>query len=73
MLFSITQCDIGADDCSEPNPCQNNGTCIESLPTGYQCNCTHGFEGQNCTEVNTTYTTDLLIAATCIVLNLLVY
>lgn len=36
------------DYCAEI-PCQNNGTCID-LINDYQCYCTDGFDGKNCTN-----------------------
>lgn len=38
---------IDIDEC-EVQPCQNNGTCID-LINNYQCYCTDGFNGKNCT------------------------
>ena len=35
------------DDCY-PNPCENNGTCIDGV-NKYTCACVPGFEGKNCT------------------------
>ena len=34
------------DEC-QSQPCQNNGTC-QDLSGGYLCNCTAGFNGNNC-------------------------
>lgn len=36
------------DECTA-QPCQNNGTCID-LINDYQCYCTDGFNGKNCTN-----------------------
>lgn len=35
------------------NPCQNQGTCVETctLTSSYKCNCPNGYMGSNCTEV----------------------
>ena len=34
------------DECAS-SPCQNGGTCIDSL-NAYTCNCIPGYEGDNC-------------------------
>ena len=36
------------DECY-PNPCVNNGTCIDQV-NNYTCACAVGFEGRNCTD-----------------------
>ena len=36
------------DDCY-PNPCLNNGTCIDGV-NDYKCTCVHGFVGKNCSN-----------------------
>ena len=45
-LFSFT----AVDHCHS-NPCENNGTCHNSLH-GYQCSCPGGFHGTDCEEGN---------------------
>ena len=42
LLFSDT------DDCY-PNPCLNNGTCIDGV-NDYNCTCVPGFVGKNCSN-----------------------
>ena len=34
------------DECV-PEPCQNNGTCIDEI-NGYECRCVSGFNGTMC-------------------------
>lgn len=40
------QCQINKDDCVA-SPCQNNGECIDKIGD-YECKCTPGFTGVNC-------------------------
>lgn len=42
-----------ADPCLMENVCLNGGVCIESCTTeaAFECNCTDGFAGTNCSEV----------------------
>ena len=42
--FNIEFSDI--NDC-DPNPCKNNGTCIDAL-NGNSCECVAGFNGSDC-------------------------
>ena len=37
---------LDTDDCY-PNPCLNNGTCIDGV-NDYKCSCVPGFDGKNC-------------------------
>ena len=37
------------DDCS-PNPCKNQGTCIDKV-NSYSCSCVAKFTGENCHEL----------------------
>ncbi|VDH98117.1 Hypothetical predicted protein, partial [Mytilus galloprovincialis] len=39
-------CDV--DDMCDPNPCQNNGTCVD-LTDSFNCTCAPGWEDDNCT------------------------
>ena len=41
---------LDIDECY-PNPCLNNGTCIDGI-ADYTCNCTTGFGGANCENGN---------------------
>ncbi|VDI16193.1 Hypothetical predicted protein [Mytilus galloprovincialis] len=43
-------CDV--DDMCDPNPCQNNGTCVD-LSDSFNCTCAPGWEDDNCTTVMT--------------------
>ncbi|CAB3409736.1 unnamed protein product [Caenorhabditis bovis] len=45
------QCDF--EEKCLPNPCENNGACIQTALDDYICNCTEGYKGKNC------HTTDL--------------
>lgn len=44
-------CDID-NPCLKANICQNGGICYENcgLDMDYECNCTLGFTGKNCTD-----------------------
>ena len=44
----MTTCRIGTLQC-EPNPCNNNGTCIYiGGEEEFTCQCTDGFVGEHC-------------------------
>jgi len=45
--FSGSLCELGKPDVCSPNPCMNNGTCVDQL-LKYQCLCVSGFTGTNC-------------------------
>lgn len=47
MIFfsDINECDVGLMS----NPCQNNGTCMNSYGS-YYCVCKEGWSGPNCTN-----------------------
>lgn len=40
-------CITDSDDCT-PNPCRNNGTCIDRI-ADFECNCKNGWKGKTCT------------------------
>ena len=46
MPTTIFVFSLDIDDCQK-QLCQNNGTC-QDLVNDYQCNCTAGFNGNNC-------------------------
>jgi hypothetical protein len=47
MGYTGKYCEINIDECASI-PCQNNGTCTDSI-ADYKCNCTGtGFIGSNC-------------------------
>lgn len=48
IAFKCTLKFSDMDECAV-HPCQNNGTCID-LINDYQCYCTTGFNGTNCTN-----------------------
>jgi len=61
ICIATAACEIDAvtvcsnDPCSPVNPCQNAGQCSVSVVSGvpgYQCVCTNGFWGTNCTSFN---------------------
>ena len=35
-------------DACVPNPCANNGKCMQSPDGGYRCTCENGYTGVNC-------------------------
>ena len=35
------------NECASSNPCLNGGTCVDT-PCGFQCDCTFGYEGDQC-------------------------
>ncbi|XP_063413316.1 CUB and sushi domain-containing protein 3-like [Mytilus trossulus] len=52
---STSLCACGSsckDDRCEPNPCQNNGTCVD-LTDSFNCTCAPGWEDDNCTTAVT--------------------
>lgn len=42
------------DDMCDPNPCQNNGTCVD-LTDSFNCTCAPGWEDDNCTAGKADY------------------
>ena len=44
--FQHLFCFTDTDHC-DPDPCQNEATCRNQVD-GYTCNCTAGYEGDNC-------------------------
>ena len=53
MLFYIYIITVDMNDCS-PNPCQNGGTCTDKV-AGFNCECTAGYNGDNCKNSKFTY------------------
>jgi len=45
--YTGEQCEVDIAECRS-TPCQNEGTCIEPVPAKYVCQCSEGFEGENC-------------------------
>jgi len=43
------ECTVDIDECS-PNPCKNNGDCVQTFNASYLCGCEAGYTGVNCTE-----------------------
>ena len=41
-----SDCTTETNNCS-PNPCQNNGTCVDD-GVNFSCNCAPGFTGEKC-------------------------
>ncbi|KAG7278340.1 hypothetical protein CRUP_024585 [Coryphaenoides rupestris] len=41
-------CDKDLNTCGNHQPCQNGGTCSNTEPNEYQCECQEGFRGRNC-------------------------
>ena len=37
------------DECKD-DPCENGGTCVNSPPGSYTCNCAEGYKGGHCQE-----------------------
>lgn len=53
-LFDNTlgpDCGIDYDECKEESPCENGATCL-NYEGGYNCSCTEGYKGKNCTVVD---------------------
>ena len=40
--------DISVKDACIPNPCKNNGKCMETPEGGFRCICENGYTGMNC-------------------------
>ena len=47
LLTSLFMTSCFEEEVCSPNPCQNDGTCSESLAS-YKCECPDGFTGRNC-------------------------
>ena len=58
------------DECS-PNPCKNNGDCVQTFNASYLCGCKAGYTGVNCTESNNLPSTLLLFLLLLLLLLLL--
>uniref|UniRef100_A0A1A8UJQ1 Delta-like protein n=1 Tax=Nothobranchius furzeri TaxID=105023 RepID=A0A1A8UJQ1_NOTFU len=41
-------CDKDLNYCGTHQPCKNGGTCTNTEPNEYQCDCQEGFRGRNC-------------------------
>jgi len=39
------------DECTN-DPCENGGSCVNSSPGSYTCNCAEGYKGDHCQDVN---------------------
>ena len=49
LRFYYVSIYIDHDECKPNNPCQNDGICTDEVPPGgHTCNCTTGWEGENC-------------------------
>jgi len=51
--FSGNNCEIDIDECIN-DPCENGGSCVNSPPGSYTCNCAEGYKGDHCQEVDWT-------------------
>lgn len=40
------------DICKSKTPCQNNGTCENVFYNDFKCNCTRGFTGKDCSNID---------------------
>ncbi|XP_052789096.1 protein crumbs-like isoform X2 [Mya arenaria] len=49
--IAVNHCFISQDAKDNPPACKNNGTC-RGRPNDYVCNCTYGFKGARCEEIN---------------------
>ena len=52
-VFCIYITVLDMNDCS-PNPCQNGGICTYKV-AGFTCECTAGYNGDNCENSKFTY------------------
>ena len=50
--FTGKHCSVSSNDPCEDNLCLNNGTCIFQSADDYECNCTEGYSGINCEDVD---------------------
>ncbi|XP_019852535.1 PREDICTED: neurogenic locus protein delta-like isoform X2 [Amphimedon queenslandica] len=47
--YTGTNCEVDIDECG-PEPCYNNGTCIEGEPGSFNCICPIGWTGDSCED-----------------------
>ena len=52
----------------DPNPCENEGTCMDAGNDDYTCTCAAGFTGQNCSQ-NVCDPNPCQNGSTCVVMN----
>ena len=45
--------------CSQQNPCQNDGKCVDDAAGNYHCVCEQGFTGRHCKNKGKLLTTDM--------------
>lgn len=60
-------CDKDLNFCGTHQPCKNGGTCSNTEPNEYQCECREGFRGRNCDVVeHACLSSPCLNGATCL-------
>nr|XP_057935237.1 protein jagged-1 isoform X1 [Doryrhamphus excisus] len=60
-------CDKDLNYCGTHQPCKNGGTCTNTEPNEYQCECQEGFKGRNCDIVeHACMSSPCMNAATCV-------
>ncbi|XP_014858138.1 PREDICTED: protein jagged-1-like [Poecilia mexicana] len=60
-------CDKDLNYCGTHQPCKNGGTCTNTEPNEYQCECQEGFRGRNCDIVeHACLSSPCANAATCV-------